>query len=300
MAGVQGGANGFPGHDLGSGAKGNLTLVENEGVRENFGHALELVVGRNDEVTARGEVDQRVRKVAPALDVEAVERFVEQKDMGLLGEGPGNEGALLLAAGELVNLPVGNVAQLHRGNRFLGFFTVELTETAKVPEVGEAPHRHDIADPDRKMTLVLIDLGKVGDFAAGFRNGTFPPAEGAGLGCQESGQEPDEGAFACTIGTQKGEALAAMDRKGDVAKGFLASIRETDVGKRELVVGVIHFISSQVKVISLVTSENPQRVSLRPGRLVGFKGSSVMRAAVSGVSGGQTTFTVRTTSGPTG
>jgi len=44
-------ADGIACHDLGGGAEGNLFLVEDKSVCENVGHAFELVMGGDDEVT---------------------------------------------------------------------------------------------------------------------------------------------------------------------------------------------------------------------------------------------------------
>ena len=50
MAGVESVSDGVAIHDVERRAKGHLLAVENEGVRENLGHAFELMVGGDDEV----------------------------------------------------------------------------------------------------------------------------------------------------------------------------------------------------------------------------------------------------------
>ena len=88
--------------------------------------------------------------------------------MGFLGEGPRDVSALLLATGELVDLPVGDILQFHGGNGFVCFLLVDFSEASEVAEVREASHRDDIANADGEVPLVLIDLGKVSDFTPGF------------------------------------------------------------------------------------------------------------------------------------
>jgi hypothetical protein len=98
VAGVKGLFHGLTFHDFDRLSKLNLPLIENERVGEDLGDAFQLVVGCDDEMSALGEIYERVGKVAATFDIESVERFIEKKDVGLLGQGPGDESPLLLAA----------------------------------------------------------------------------------------------------------------------------------------------------------------------------------------------------------
>lgn len=294
VAGVKSLADGLAHHDLGSGAEGDLLLVEDEGVGEDFGHAFELMMRGDDEVSTFGEVDEAVGKVAAAFDVETVKGFIEKKDVGLLGEGAGDVSSLLLAAGELVDLAVGDVAEVHDGDGFFGLFAVNLSEAFKVAEVWEAAHRDDVADSDREVALVLIHLGEVGDFASRFGDRVFTPVDDAGLLFEQSGEEPNEGAFSGTVWAEEGETLAAVDGEVNFTEGGLGSVTEPDAGEVELMmlVSVAHGCFSQVKVTSSVTSPKPQRVWSRSSSPSGRR---VRMAADSGVFSGQVTETRRVT-----
>ena len=85
-------------HDFDCLAKLNLPLIENERVGEDLGEAFQLVVGSDDEMSAFGEIHQGPGKMAATFNVESVERFIEKKDMSLLGQSPGYESPLLLPA----------------------------------------------------------------------------------------------------------------------------------------------------------------------------------------------------------
>ena len=198
--------------------------------------------------------------MAATFDVESVERFVEKKDVGFLGECPGDVGALLLAAGKLVDLAIGNVAKIHGGNGILGFIPVDFPEAFEVSEVGETPHRDDVSNPDGEMTLMLVDLRKVSDFASSFGNRILTPVDDTGLLLEKTGQESNEGAFSCAVWSQKGEALTAVGREFDLAEGFLHSVAIAYSCQVELMVLVAHGYSSQVKVSSSVAFPRPQRV----------------------------------------
>lgn len=164
---MKGRLHAFVSHHLAGRSKGHLATIENEGVRENLGDVFQLMMGSHDQMAAAGEFEKRVSKMGPAFDIETIEWFVEEKDVSFLGQGAGNEGSLLLAARELVDLPVGNPPEVHGLKCLIGFFLINLPEATEMTEMGKTSHGHDIANADGKMTLVLIDLGKVGDLPSG-------------------------------------------------------------------------------------------------------------------------------------
>jgi hypothetical protein len=210
VAGMKGLFDGIAFHDFGGFSKGDLFLIEDESVGENLGHAFQLVVRSDDEVAAVGEINERVGEVAAAFDIESVEGFIEKEDVGFLGEGPGDEGSLLLTAGELVDLAVGNVTEIHGGDGFFGFGAINFTEALEMSEVREATHCYDVAHPDREVALMAIDLGKVSDFTTCLRDGIFTPLNGAGLLFEEPGEESDEGAFSGAIWAEESKTLPAV------------------------------------------------------------------------------------------
>ena len=98
VAGVKGLFYGLTFHDFDCLTKLNLPLIENERVGEDLGDAFQLVVGCDDEMSAFGEIDKGVGKMAATFNVESVERFIEKKDMSLLSQSTGDESSLLLSA----------------------------------------------------------------------------------------------------------------------------------------------------------------------------------------------------------
>lgn len=92
------------GEDFGGGAEGDGEVVEEEGLVEEGGGGAEVVMGGDDEAAFLGEfVDEGTEGLGGGL-VEAGEGLVEEEDVGFLRDGAGEEGALLLAAGEFVDL----------------------------------------------------------------------------------------------------------------------------------------------------------------------------------------------------
>ena len=101
-----------------------------------------------------------------ALDIKAIERFIKKKHMGFLSKRTRNVSALLLATGELVDLAIGDILKLHTRNGSFRLLAINDAEFAKMTEMREAAHFHHIANPERKVLLVMIDLREVGDLTA--------------------------------------------------------------------------------------------------------------------------------------
>lgn len=157
------------------------------------------------------EFNEGVGEVAAAFDIETVKRLIKEEDVGLLCQGAGDEGALLLTAGELVDLTIGNFTKVHGRDGFLGLGSVDISKAFEVPKVRKTPHRNDVTDANGEVSLVTINLGKIGDLPPGVGDGLLAPLNGAGLLFQEPGEEFDESAFTGAVRAEKSEALTAMN-----------------------------------------------------------------------------------------
>ena len=95
--------------------------------------------------------------------VHAAKRFVHQVEVRLLGQGPGQEGPLLLAAGELADLPIGELGHTHLLQRLHGDPAVRSPRAPEPSQVAVAPHQHHVADRGRKIPVHAAALRHVGD-----------------------------------------------------------------------------------------------------------------------------------------
>ena len=71
--------------------------------------AVQVVGGQHDRDAVLMQVGEQVQHVVPRRDVDAGRRFVQQQQLGLAQQGPGDEHALLLPAGELADVPSGKL-----------------------------------------------------------------------------------------------------------------------------------------------------------------------------------------------
>ena len=85
--------------------------------------------------------------------VHAAKRFVHQVEVRLLGQGPGQKGPLLLAAGELTDLPIDELGHAHLLQRLHGNPAVRSPRAPEPSQVAVAPHQHHVADRGGKVPV---------------------------------------------------------------------------------------------------------------------------------------------------
>ena len=97
-----------------------ILLVDRHQVRQVRSHPVEVVGGEHDRDAVLVQVCQQVQHVVPGADVDAGRRLVEHQQAGVAQQSAGQEHPLLLAAGELADVPLGKLGDAqtiqHRGN----------------------------------------------------------------------------------------------------------------------------------------------------------------------------------------
>ena len=94
------------------------------------------------------------------------DRLVEEEQVGLRGERPGEEHAPPLAAREPADLRPQVAVHLDLVERVQHGAPVVAAGSADRPEAREAAHHHDVLDRDRERPVDELGLGHVGDAAA--------------------------------------------------------------------------------------------------------------------------------------
>lgn len=97
--------------------------------------------------------DHRLR-----CDIETIDWFVEQENVGILCEALGNKNSLTLTTREFVKLTIGKIFDNHSFHREFDSFVIDRTKAAEEAEAGIAGKRHRVAHRDGQA---LIDLGRL-------------------------------------------------------------------------------------------------------------------------------------------
>ena len=185
------------------------------------GQGLLLVVGDHDGGDAQLTLDVADLRpeLGPHLGVQGGQGLVQQQVGGLEGDGPGQGGALLLAAGHLGGILFPVFPQPHHlqdllaaGQTLLAaefFLLVEAKEDVLL-------HRH-VGEEGvglKDDAEVALGRGQGGAVLAA-------DANAAGGGGLQAGDDAQQGGFAAAGGTEDADELALFDLQGDVPQGGL-------------------------------------------------------------------------------
>ena len=111
------------GEDLRGRAIGQNGALDQHGAVAEFGHAAEIVGGDQHHPPLVAQIAKQSDDRLLGLDVDAGERLVEQDHLAVLGQRAGEEDALSLAAGQLADLALAEVAHADAGERLRDRFT---------------------------------------------------------------------------------------------------------------------------------------------------------------------------------
>src|SRR5690606_28992759 len=190
------------GHHLGGGPLGDHPAVlhrhDHVGVA---GGEVDVVHHDHDGLAVvLGHAAQAAHHLHRVAHVEVVERLVEQHVVGVLAEGHGDERALPLPAGELVEVPVGEVGELEVPQRLVHEPVVLGGEPA--PGVREPAERDELAhgEPDRHV-VVLAEDGQAAGEALGGGGGDVHAVDGdrALVGGQQPADDRQQGGLAGAV-----------------------------------------------------------------------------------------------------
>ena len=90
--------------------------------------------------------------------IQTGDRFIHQQKVGLLGQGAGDEHALLLAARQSPDLQPCQGVQPHRRQRLRHVRAVGGAGPAQQPDASDAAHHHNVGDADREAPVHLSAL----------------------------------------------------------------------------------------------------------------------------------------------
>ncbi len=170
---------------------------------------FEVVGGEEDGLAAGGERAYLSPHPAARFDVEADGRLVEEDEVGVTGEREGEEGALLLTAGELAEHARLDAFEASGANQVSVRHGVGVVAAKDIDVLADAEHlgslanlQHDTsAEPRRGVTRIGAEDA---DRAAGGR--------------AEPHQEFDGGGFAGSVWAQESDDLAAMQGEREIVQ----------------------------------------------------------------------------------
>lgn len=150
---------------------------------------------------AQGQADQ----VADGLFVDGVEGLVEQDQIGILHQHPGEQGALQLPARERIERPGVETRQPDRAQGRSDRLPVCGAVAAQQAPLLPQAEGHEILHPRRKAAVEFRQLRQIGDSEA--RRDPADPAHGP----EQAGHALDQRRLAGSVGPHNGGQTAACD-----------------------------------------------------------------------------------------
>ena len=209
--GAVGAAEDLGGEDLGWGALGNDAAVEADDPWEVGSDRVDLMGGHDDGDALVVKLVEEVHGLVASLDVDACYGFVEEEESGVANEGSGEEGALLLTARELPDVPACQVEDSESGHDLFSALDLPVGVPGEERFAHGCAHEYDFADGDGEVPVDGLKLWNIADVGAS-------RAEGEAIDEDSSGKEPDgaqdyaqEGAFASATGSKEAHEVAGHD-----------------------------------------------------------------------------------------
>ena len=157
------------------------------------------------------EVVEQMKDLVARLDVDARRRFVHQQQLGLAKQGAGDEHPLLLAAGELTDVTVGERADAQSLECVCD--VAALCPAAPRDDstvLAGASHEHALGHRDGEAPVDGVDLRDVADPEV------LPSVHGAGDGMHGVEQDAQQRCLARTRWTHHPGELRSSDRQVDL------------------------------------------------------------------------------------
>ena len=164
--------------------------------------------------------------------VDAGDGLVEQEQVGLRGDRPGQEHPPPLAAGQPTDLGRAVVGHADLLERLVDRGPIVRGRDGGAARAPEAAHHHDVLDRDREGPVDELGLGDVGD-PPGLPAGRPPRTSIRPVhGCSRPGHQLEERALAGAVRTDDGEqACPARPPDRHVLQGEAVVVAGGDVGE---------------------------------------------------------------------
>ena len=211
-------------------------LVHHDDVIGVLGGDVDVVADHDDEdLLVDGEVLEHLGDVELVPDVQVGGGLVQQQDLGLLHESPGEHDLLVLSGGELVERPHGEVRDSQHLQGVVDDVEIAVEGT---PFAVGVPSHEDGVD-DREGEGVVGGVRDVSDLLRQLLDVDLldvPVVEedGTRRGGEDLVDAVDQGGLPDTVGSENRDETGAVNAEGDVLENGSTGVREGDIVDLEL------------------------------------------------------------------
>jgi hypothetical protein len=209
---------------LGGAARGDHAAVEHQQPLVAGVESGEVVVDHHHRGAGLGDAHELAVDDACRGGVEARIGLVEQQDRGLLRQRAGQEGALLLATGELGDAHAGEVGHPHPGQGRLDGGVVLPPQPPDRAAVGVAAHGDHVAHLGRMLPVDLGPLRQVGDATAGPGGGAPLDLDAPPGGADQPDDALEQRRLARPVGADDPDPLTGPDVEVHALEGHAVAV----------------------------------------------------------------------------
>ena len=153
---------------------------------------------------------QDLRDNFAGCGVDGIQWLIQQQQVGILGQRARQQGALLLPARQLADLPFSQIAQFHAGDGLVGGGPIGLARLAQPTQMDIPAGQDQLAQTHRELPIEVAALGQVGHALAGFLDRRAKQPNGAVRQRQQPGSGFEQGRFARPIGANERDPRAPL------------------------------------------------------------------------------------------
>lgn len=204
----------FGGKDFTGGAVGDDAPVQKEGAGEVNGEYAYVVGAHDGGFALNAQAFECVEDHFLGGDIHMVEGFVQKEQIRVLGECSREHDSLLLAAGELAHLPLGEIGDFHCFQGRFNGVVIGAAGTSEPAHMGVAAHHHHLMDGNGETPVDAAALGNHRHAVPALAGGMAEDVDSAfGEGfLAEDGFE--QGGLAGPVGAHQGHPFPRGNREG--------------------------------------------------------------------------------------
>ncbi len=247
--------------DVGRGAVGDHRAVERDEVRQVCRHAVQVVRREHDGQAVAVQLVEQVQHLVTGSDVDPGRWLVHEQELGTPQQRPGDEHALLLAAGQLADVPTGELSDAEALEDGDDVAPLVLRRPGQQPRA-PARHEHALGHGDREAPVHRLELGDVGD------REPRPALDRAALRRHRAEQQPQQRRLARARRPDDAGELPRLDGVGHVRQDRRGVVPEARIAQADQGRGHCGYAASSGTTSETSSARSCSAVPPRPSIMV--------------------------------
>jgi hypothetical protein len=190
---------------------GDNSLVQEYRTGEMDGENAQIVGADDHRFSLGGEFFQSVKNQFLGGDIHMIQGLVQEHEIGVMSQSPGEHHPLLLSPGKFTDLPIGQSDDFHRLHGGIHSIPILGTGSFKPSEMDITPHHHHLPDRHGKPPVHAASLGNDSHSMETFGGSMSIDIDGPGTEFLHAEHQFDQCGLTRTVGSDQGDALPSLN-----------------------------------------------------------------------------------------